>query len=87
MKLGQQSIRLINSFVRNSQKVRRRPYKGYSTMIEDHTPIPVDKFGGLYSRDSFTDSVPQDHFIDCLNTITEGEEIGSRFGFTKSIDF
>ena len=56
-------------------------------MIEDHTPIPVDKFGGLYSRDSFTDSVPQDHFIDCLNTITEGEEIGSRYGFTESVTF
>ena len=56
-------------------------------MIEDHTPISVDKFGGLYSRDSFTDSVPQDHFIDCLNTITEGEEISSRYGFTKSVTF
>ena len=54
-------------------------------MIEDHTPIPVGEFGGLHSRDSFTDSVPQDHFIDCLNTITEGDELSSRYGFTKSV--
>ena len=56
-------------------------------MIEDHTPVPVGKFGGLHSRDSFTDSVPQDHFIDCLNTITEGDELSSRCGFTKSVEF
>ena len=56
-------------------------------MFEDHTPIPVGKFGGLHSRDSFTDSVPQDHFIDCLNTITEGDEVGSRYGFRVSVDF
>ena len=54
-------------------------------MIEDHTPLSVGEFGGLHSRDSFTDSVPHNHFIDCLNTITEGDELSSRYGFTKSV--
>lgn len=54
-------------------------------MFEDHTPIEVNDFGGLWSRDSFTDSVPADHFVDSLNTITVGEEIRTRNGFNKSI--
>ena len=50
-------------------------------MIQDHTPIEVNTFGGLFGRDSFTDSVPADHFIDCQNTITEGYELRTRNGF------
>ena len=50
-------------------------------MIQDHTPIEVNTFGGLFGRDSFTDSVPADHFIDCQNTITEGYELRTRDGF------
>jgi hypothetical protein len=50
-------------------------------MIQDHTPLEVNTFGGLFGRDSFTDSVPADHFIDCQNTITEGFELRSRDGF------
>jgi|SRR6187399_35342 len=50
-------------------------------MIQDHTPIEVNTFGGLFGRDSFTDSVPADHFIDCQNTVTEGYELRTRDGF------
>lgn len=55
-------------------------------MIQDHEPIQVSNFGGLYSRDSFYDSVPADHFIDALNVITFGDELRTRFGFQKSFN-
>jgi hypothetical protein len=50
-------------------------------MIQDHTPIEVNNFGGLFGRDSFDDSVPADHLIDSQNLITEGFEMRTRDGF------
>lgn len=49
-------------------------------MIEDHTPIPIDKFLGLYGIDDYEDSVPRNYFIDELNTITFGDELRTRDG-------
>ncbi len=49
-------------------------------MIQDHTPIPIDKFLGLYKVDNFDDSVPRNYFIDELNTITHGDELYTRDG-------
>lgn len=54
-------------------------------MFLDHKAIPVNNFGGLYGRDSYADSVPLDHFIDSLNTITEGHEVKTRNGFGLSV--
>ena len=54
-------------------------------MIQSHDKIEILKFGGLYGRDSFDDSVPPDHFIDSLNTITKGNELRTRDGLTKLI--
>lgn len=50
-------------------------------MIQDHTPIEVNVFGGLFGRDSFADSTPADHLIDSQNLITEGFEMRTRDGF------
>jgi len=50
-------------------------------MIQDHTPIEVNVFGGLFGRDSFADSTPADHLIDSQNLITEGFEMKTREGF------
>jgi hypothetical protein len=55
-------------------------------MIDNHTPIEPNKFGGLYARGTFNDNVPRDHFIDSLNTIGTGsEEVRTRYGFTLGI--
>lgn len=56
-------------------------------MIQDHSPIVVNQFGGLYGIDSYNDSVPIDHFIDSLNTITFGDEVKTRDGFASSFTF
>lgn len=50
-------------------------------MIQDHTPVAIQKFNGLYGIDSFDDSVPEGYFIDALNTITYGDEVKTRDGF------
>lgn len=55
-------------------------------MIQDHTPIPIDKFLGLYGIDDFEDSVPRNFFIDELNTITYGDELHTRDGVDISIE-
>lgn len=49
-------------------------------MIQDHEPIPIDKFLGLYGIDDFDDSVPVNYFIDELNNITEGSQLRTRDG-------
>ena len=54
-------------------------------MIQDHTPVSIDKFMGLYGIDHYTDSVPPYFFIDELNTITYGDELHTRDGFDVSI--
>jgi hypothetical protein len=54
-------------------------------MIQDHEPLQVTKVGGLYSRDSFYDTVPRDHWIDSLNMDSGGDSFGSRDGFSKTI--
>lgn len=54
-------------------------------MIQDHDPLAVASFGGLYGRGRFYDSVPSDHFIDSLNLITNGDDLGTRYGFSPSI--
>lgn len=54
-------------------------------MIQDHDPLEVISFGGLYGRGRYYDSVPRDHFIDSLNLITNGDEIVTRDGFSPSI--
>lgn len=54
-------------------------------MIQDHEPIQITKVGGIYSRDSFYDSVPRDHFSDSLNLDTSGDEFRTRDGFSKTI--
>ena len=53
-------------------------------MILDHTPVPIDKFLGLYGVDNFDDSVPRNFFIDELNTITYGDELHTRDGIEIS---
>jgi len=50
-------------------------------MLQDHKPIPIDRFLGLYGIDSFTDSVPPGYSMDELNTITYGDDIRTRDGF------
>jgi hypothetical protein len=54
-------------------------------MILDHTPIPITGFKGLYDRSAHKDDVRDGHFIDSLNTINYGEDVGTRKGFTRSI--
>jgi hypothetical protein len=49
-------------------------------MIQDHSPIPIDKFLGLFGIDEFDDSVPGNYFIDELNTITKGDRLATRDG-------
>lgn len=56
-------------------------------MIQDHSPVRLNSFMGLFGIDSYADSVPKDHFIDSHNTITEGGEIRTRDGFALSITF
>lgn len=56
-----------------------------ANLVQDHVPIVRDKFGGVYSRDDFYDSVPADHFITGDNVISNGDEITTRYGFTKDI--
>jgi hypothetical protein len=48
-------------------------------MIEGHTPVTIDRFLGLYSTGS-DDHVPQEHFIDTLNCISDGSYIRTRDG-------
>ena len=50
-------------------------------MIQDHQPVEVSKFLGLYGIDEFDDSVPLGFFIDELNTITYGDSVRTRDGF------
>jgi len=55
-------------------------------MIDNHTPVEPGRFGGIYSRGTYNDNVPGDHFIDSRNTITTGSnEIRTRTGFDVSI--
>lgn len=54
-------------------------------MIQDHQPIPIDTFNGLFGIDGYTESVPSDHFLDGLNVISQGNEIKTRDGFKVSI--
>lgn len=54
-------------------------------MLLDHTPVPIDNFQGLYDRSAHKDDVSINHFIDSLNTIDYGEDVGTRKGFTKTI--
>lgn len=54
-------------------------------MIQDHQPLVVSDFGGLYGRGSYYDSVPPEHFIDSLNLITNGDDLSTRDGFSSSI--
>jgi hypothetical protein len=56
------------------------------SVVQDHEAITIDNFRGLYGRGQFDDSVPQNFFIDSLNTISSGNgEVRTRYGFTKSI--
>ena len=50
-------------------------------MLQDHKPIPIDRFLGLYGIDSFTDSVPPGYTMDELNVVTYGDDIRTRDGF------
>jgi hypothetical protein len=50
-------------------------------MLQDHTPIPIDRFLGLYGIDSFTDSVPPGYTMDELNVVTYGDDVRTRDGF------
>lgn len=50
-------------------------------MILDHEPLTINNFRGLFGRGEFKDSVPEDHFISALNTITIGRELKTRDGF------
>ena len=50
-------------------------------MLQDHKPIPIDKFLGLYGIDAFNDSVPPGYTMDELNAITYGDDLRTRDGF------
>ena len=55
-------------------------------MIDNHTPIQPERFGGLYARGTYNDNVPRDHFIDSRNTTSSGsDEVRTRTGFDLSI--
>lgn len=56
-------------------------------MIQDHEPERINEFNGLFGIDSYNDSTPKDHFIDSLNTITDGSELKTRDGFGLGITF
>lgn len=53
--------------------------------LTDHIPISITDVGGIYARDSFYDSVPQDHWIDSLNIDLDGNGFKTRDGFSKTI--
>jgi hypothetical protein len=50
-------------------------------VLQDHNPITINKFLGLYGIDAFDDAVPLGFFIDELNTITYGDSVKTRDGF------
>jgi hypothetical protein len=54
-------------------------------MIQDHSPVVVQDFKGIYNIDSFEDSVPSGYFIDEQNTITYGEEVKTRDGLALAL--
>lgn len=56
-------------------------------MQQDHSPIRLNEFGGFFGIDEYNDSVPKDHFIDSLNTITEGAQIRTRDGVALEVTF
>lgn len=53
-------------------------------MIQDHQPVTIKEFNGIFDMDSFKDSVPLGYFADELNTITSGDEVRTRDGFASS---
>lgn len=53
--------------------------------IQDHDPIELEFVKGLFGRGDFSDTVPPDHLIDSLNTISVGKETKTRDGFVSGI--
>jgi hypothetical protein len=53
-------------------------------MIENHTPIPVEVFRGLWARGR-ADTCPLDHFTDCQNLTFSQAGAETRKGFRKSV--
>lgn len=53
-------------------------------MIENHQPIPVEDFRGLWARGR-ADTCPINHFIDCQNLTFSEDGIQTRFGFSKTL--
>lgn len=54
-------------------------------MILDHEPVSIESFKGLFGRGEFGDTVPTDHFVDSLNSISIGQEVKTRDGFLIGI--
>ena len=46
--------------------------------------INISRFNGLWDRGQ-DDTVPKDHFIDCLNTTWDGDDITTRDGSAVDI--
>lgn len=53
--------------------------------ILDHEPQTIENVKGLFGRGAYNDTVPFDHLINGLNTITIGREIKTRDGFIKGV--
>ncbi len=54
--------------------------------IADHEPVSISDFKGLFGRGEFEDTVPPDHFLDSLNTISDGQDIVTRDGFLQDLE-
>lgn len=50
----------------------------------DHTPIPINKFGGLFNR-GYSEDCPPDHFSDCLNIAYVDNTVVTRNPVTLAI--